>query len=380
MKVGIITILKVNNYGAELQAYATQAVMNALGYEAEIIDYLFYKNERFVKTHKAAPLFSFPIKKRLAEALYPVIARLKSRGNGEAAARRKRRFEEFHEKNTRLSPTYRSIDELYTSAREYDVYLTGSDQVWNPGIYASLEPYFLDFAPEGKRRVAYAASFGVSAIPDYAKAYYAKRLSAYSAIGVRESNAVEMVRELSGKEAQWVLDPTLLLSREQWLRVAAPSVEGGNYILIYELTPCGYIRELAEHISAARGWRIVRVCKGAATEDETGTIENVVDAGPAEFLGLFAGASAIVTNSFHGTAFAVNFRRPFYTVLPLRKRNNSRQRSLLEMFGLTSRLLLEGSDFPADDGLEIDFTEAGATLSRERERSINFLKEAIDGK
>lgn len=381
MKIGIITILKVNNYGAELQAYATQAILKRLGYDAEIIDYFFYKNPDFVKTQRSAPLFHFPLKKRMAEYIYPILSCLKNAADGEALNRRKKRFEKFHKEHTSMSLTYKSIDELYKARMDYDVYMTGSDQVWNPGIYSSLSPYFLDFAPQGHRRIAYAASFGVSQIPEYARKFYAKYLQTYDAIGVREKNAVEIVKKIAGIEAQWVLDPTLLLSKEEWWQVFSPlDVTSMPYILLYELTPCRYIRQLAEHISSLQKWKIVRICKSASKEDKNLAILNIIDAGPAEFLYLFSKAEFIITNSFHGTAFSVNFQRPFYTVLPLRKQNNSRQRSLLELLGLTKRLLVEGDDFPENVELMIDYKPINKILEIERAKSTQFLKEAIHGK
>ena len=107
---------------------------------------------------------------------------------------------------------------------------------------------------------------------------------------------------------------------------------------------------------------------------------NITDAGPAEFLSLVANATLVVTNSFHGTAFSVNFNRDFYTILPMRKQNNSRQRSLLEMFGLTERLLVEEAPMPNASSMTIDYTTVSLCLSNERRKSINFLKQAIDEK
>lgn len=378
MKIGIITILKVNNYGAELQAFATQAVLKHMGYDAEIIDYLFYKNPAFIKTHCSAPLFRSTLKKQLAEFLYPLLSRLRNMGNKTALNRRENRFRNFHKKNTSMSETYRSIDELYKAQMNYDVYLTGSDQVWNPGIYSSIAPYFLDFAPTGCKRIAYAASFGVSAIPMQARKYYKKHLQAYDAIGVREKDAVELVKTLAHKESKWVLDPTLLLDKETWLKIASPVEVNEPYILLYELTPCKYIRELAEYINKTYDWQIIRICKNANSDYKDGRIINIVDAGPAEFLYLFSKASLIITNSFHGSAFSINFQRPFYTVLPLRKQNNSRQRSLLEMFKLTDRLLVEGDKYPCHKNLEIDYQPIVGILLQERAKSIQFLKNAIE--
>lgn len=378
-KIGIITILKVNNYGAELQAYATQQVLNNLGWDAEIIDYLFYKNPMFQKTAMAKPLFAMGYNKKIREWLYPIMTRFKELKVAKAGKIRKERFAQFHIEHTALSKTYRSMDDLYHASLDYDVYMVGSDQVWNPGIYASLEPYFLTFAPKGKKRISYASSFGVSEIPQIAKPFYKKHLAEFSSISVRENTGVNLIKSLSGREAQWVLDPTLLLTAKDWRMVVSDCYETlPPFVLIYELTPCPYIVELAKYISKEKGLKIVRVCKSAAKEDKDTTILDVTDAGPAEFLELFSKASYIVTNSFHGTAFSINFEKPFYTVIPNRKNNNSRQLSLLEMVGLKDRMIVENASFP-DLEQNIDYHQVAEKLAKEREQSIMFLKKAIDG-
>lgn len=381
MKIGIITILKVNNYGAELQAYATQAFLRKLGYEAEIIDYLFYKNPGHKKTTMSRPLFKFDLRKKVSEFLYPIFDKIKNLRNWEISKSRIIRFEEFHKAHTHLSKTYRTADDLYNSQMDYDVYLTGSDQVWNPGIYSSIAPYFLDFVPKDKRRISYAASFGVSNIPDDCIETYKSFLSKYSAIGVRERDAVDLVKSISGKTATWVLDPTFLLSKNEWLDIGqmiqAPKE---NFLLIYELTPCPYIIKLSRHIARILGIKIVRICKDSAIIENDNSVINICDAGPSEFLYLFDKASFVVTNSFHGTAFAVNFNKPFYTVLPFHKQNNSRQRSLLKLLDLEDRCLIEGSEFPIASSFDIDYESVNHKLNEEREKSINFLIESINGK
>lgn len=381
-RIGIITILKVNNYGAELQAYATQAVLNRLGYDTEIIDYLFYKNPGHKVTGLSKPVFKFGWKKRIAEWLYPKLEKLKAGKNSECQRKRIERFEQFHRTYTRMSRTYKTVDDLYMNVPDYDIYMVGSDQVWNPGIYSSLEPYLLTFVPEGKKRIAYASSFGVSELPEKYIPFYAERLKRIDAIGVREEQAVQLVKEVSGMTAERVLDPTLLLDAAEWRKIAGKlDVPERGYILLYELTPCPYIKELALHLGGLlKGKPIVRICKQAVKEDTEADFMNIMDAGPAEFLYLFANASMVITNSFHGTAFSINFQRPFYTVLPLRKQNNSRQRNLLGLFGLTDRLLLEGDQFPDNKGLTIDYTSANNILQNERNKSIRFIERAINGK
>lgn len=380
-KIGIITILKVNNYGAELQAFATQSVLNRIGYDAEIIDYLFYKNPCHVKTKRSKPVFTFSIKKRLSEWGYPIKTRLGalfSKGNNSI---RNSRFEEFHTANTKTSACYRSIDELYNASHEYDTYIVGSDQVWNPSIYSSLLPYMLDFAPKGKRRISYASSFGVSRIEEEQKEFYKDYLSKFYAIAVREKNAVGLVKELSGKDATWVLDPTLLLSKDEWMKIAKfPYEIKENYILVYELIPSPYIMELARTMSKEKGLAIVRICKSAAPEAKENGVTSINDAGPAEFVGLFANASMVITNSFHGTAFSINFTKDFYTVTPLHKQNNSRQQSILELFSLKERLLVENTEISKVTRASIDKATVSKLLEEERTKSINYLKTAIDDK
>lgn len=378
MKIGIITILKVNNYGAELQAYATQTILNKLGYNAEIIDYLFYKNKGFKKTKRSHPSIQFPLKKRILETIFPIFNKIKSLPYRKIISLREKKFNDFHLHNTLLSKTYKSVDQLYKECQNYDVYMSGSDQIWNPYIYSSLDPYFLDFAPEGKRRIAYGSSFGVSSIPEYAKNYYKEHLLKYHAIGVREQNAVEIVHQLCGKKAQWVLDPTMLLDATDWMKVSAtPDIAlPEKYILIYELTTCPYILKLAKYISNIKGMPIIRLCKSVVPEDKDTNITDITDAGPAEFISLFHGASYIVTNSFHGAAFSINFNKQFYVITPARKTNNSRQRSILKLFNIENRLLEENSPLP--EIIDISYQNVNNILFSEREKSIKFLTEAIN--
>lgn len=379
-KIGIITILKVNNYGAELQAYATTKILQLIGHDAEIIDYPFYKNPLHKRTKKSAPTAKMSLKKHVAERLYPLLTWWKSRNFKGEQNLRNAKFEQFHKENTKQSVCYNSIEKLKSATLDYDILLTGSDQVWNPGIYSSLDPYFLRFGNDNMRRIAYASSFGVTEIPKDVVSYYVESLMRYSAIGVREDAAVDLVKKLTGRDAKLVLDPTLLLNREQWMQVAKPitGLPDSPYILIYELSYIPFLKQVAEYISSQTGMPIVRICKNACPEDKGTEIINVIDAGPAEFLFMFDNAEFIVTNSFHGTAFAVNFGKQFYTILRKGKNNNSRQKSILKLLNCEERMLEEGSSMPKITRLNTQ--NITSNLNKERQKSINFLKIAIDGK
>ncbi len=375
MRIGIITILKVGNYGAELQAYALQRELALLGFDAEIIDYLHYKHPDFVRTRRAHPLVKIGMGNRLKEKLLPGVERLRHMvqgDNGEPV----RRCERFHRTHTRLSRrTYRSVDALYEAGHPYDVFMVGSDQVWNPRTNVSLEPYFLTFAPSGKRTVAYASSFGVSSIPRHAEPLYVEWLKHIQYLSVREEQGVRIIRQLTGRTAEHVLDPTLLLGAAQWRRILEPSRIDVPYLLLYDVVRSPYAVDLAKHIAALRGWSVVR-SSGGARAGRAGVID-VSDAGPAEFLGLFAQAAFVVTNSFHGTAFSVTFRKPFFTVVPQGKSNTSRLHSFVKSVSLDDRLVPEGAQFPAGDSLALDFSKAHARLECLRAKSLAFLQKSL---
>lgn len=376
-KVGIITITKANNYGAELQSYALQKKLNLLGYDAEIIDYLFYKNPLFKKTKKARPVFRFSLKKKVKEIAFIRLQRLKNFFFFKNVESRNKKFYSFHKENTHFSETFFSIDELYSAKLHYDIYISGSDQIWNPNLYSSLEPYFLTFAPQNAIKISYASSFGVSRLPKQYFDKYRQWLNSYKAISVRENTGVKIVEQL-GLKSEWVLDPTLLLTKKEWTEIESPVDVRDKYILIYELIDSPYLKHFASRMSDKSGYKVVRICKDACTQKNKNGFINIPDAGPAEFIYLFNHADFIITNSFHGSAFSINFNKDFYVVLPKNKDNNSRQKSILELFGLNNRIIYEGQD-AGNIGLDrINFDEVNKKLNAQRELSLNFLKKNID--
>lgn len=378
MKIGIITILKVNNYGAELQAFALQRKLCSMGFDAEIIDYLYYKHKRHRRERISMPAFPFPFTKRVKEILLPVVERFRSLGSRKAHKRRRAGFEAFHRRHTRFSEVqYTRYSQLYAAAPDYDVYCVGSDQVWNPGCYTSLNPYFLTFAPEGKRRISYASSFGVARIPQNARSYFERALNGLDRIAVREQTGQRIVEELTGREATVVADPTLLLPRGEWEKVASyGKAPRSGYLLIYDLRGSAPLTEAALQVARERGLGIVRICKTASAQDgkESGIV-NITDAAPDDFVGLFAKAAFVVTNSFHGTAFSHIFRRDFLCVLPRKRDNNSRITDLLRRLGDEDRIVYEGDRLPALPS--VDWRAVGERLDDYVKLSESYLYESI---
>lgn len=383
IKIGVITIVKVNNYGAELQAFALLKKLQQLGFYAEIIDYLYYKNWQYKDSAKSKAFIKqntkqkilYWIKYRLINFIIDCICPLFYK----PIRKRILNFKEFHQRNTKFSKRFTSMDSLYKDYPQYDVYMVGSDQVWNPFTSSSIEPYFLTFAPKNKKKIAYASSFGVATIPNSLKEKYRELLNNLNYLSVREKSGVSLIQQLTNKDADLVLDPTLLLNKTEWKQIMKPySNMPQKYVLIYQLSDSQAIVDLAIKIGKEYNIKIYRICKRAYANTKNEEIINILDAGPAEFLSLIFNATFIVTNSFHGTAFSINFNVPFYSIISAKKKNNSRLESLLNITQLESRLIKDNTNIHSlNISNNIDYTFANKQLDIYRKQSILYLTESI---
>lgn len=384
MKIGIITTYKANNYGAELQAYATQQKLRNMGYDAELIDYLFYKNWKHKFTKGSEAWRKFCVRDKIKNfVLYRVanpILQIVGNAISSSMKLRSRNFLEFHEKNSKISQTYFSQKELYDAKMDYDAYCVGSDQVWNPATATSIEPHFLTFAPKGKRKFSYASSFGVSHMEDEIKPKYKRGLANLDYISCREIQGVELVKELTGRDATHVLDPTLLLNGDEWRTVARYEMcpEKNKYILLYNIVELDPMYKLAQRMSKETGFPIIKLCKRALFLKKYNGVTNVPTAGPADFIGLIDNAYVLLTNSFHGFVFAINLNTPVWALIDKKVSNNSRIQSIVNLLEMDDRLLTTETcinDVNLDEN--IDFIKAHEKLAIEKEKSLNYLKKAI---
>ena len=177
-----------------------------------------------------------------------------------------------------------------------------------------------------------------------------------------------------------VLDPTLLLNKKEWQEVANYGLcPQERYLLLYVVTikPCKYAIDLAERIAKEKGLRIVRLFRSAATYDAKSSMINLPEAGPSDFVGLLEKADFVVTNSFHGTVFSINFQVPFYTIIKSGKNTNSRLHSVLEKLKMQNRLLTIGAAFPEKDQWNCSFTDSVKVLDAERIKSMEVLSQSI---
>ena len=370
--VGTITFHNTINYGGVLQAYALQNVLIDMGYVAEIIDYCDPRGDM----HSLTPL------RRLLHLIWHGLVKKMLVGST-----REIRTDAFRRAHLRLSGrTYVDADTLHSDPPLYDAYITGSDQVWNPRNNCNDSSYFLTFAPQGRRRIAYAASFGVSRIQDRLVSDYREWLKQIDCLSTREFEGRQIIVQLTGRDSELLLDPTLLLDKEQWSRVAVPYEFSRPYILCYYMPGDRKVNksigEIASRVAKQTGWDVIGIGQKEYMRLHPFS-RTALKSGPAEFVGLFQNASFVVTNSFHGTAFSVNFKIPFLVPinsdLPPEKTLSSRITTLLKTLKLEHRLLPAGAGLPGEGVIDMEFRSAERILLQERQRSMYFLRNAMEG-
>lgn len=301
-KVAIITLYGETNYGNRLQNYAVNKYLTQQGFECET---LIFKEK--------VSLIDF-----LKEKLKKIICYTLVKGN---ELNRVISFESFSKRYIPVKTV--SVKENFIDlSKRYDYFVIGSDQVWNP-CFGSYEKYydqmFVTFAPK-KKKICFSPSFGVSEIPNEWKTKFKNALLDFDKISVREDAGVRIVKELTGKEAQCLIDPTLLFDADEWIKVANKPKET-QYTFVYFLGDYS-----SEQIPTEL--KIVDILN-----KNNG---NYYRYNPSDFIGLIAGSEVVYTDSFHACVFSILFDKPFCI---LKRKDNyqpmsSRIDSLLSIFGV----------------------------------------------
>lgn len=375
MKAGIITFHYAHHYGAQLQAYALMKAVMRTGVDCEIIDYVRKDNiegsRLFKKGFSARTLLSN------ADTLL----------NYSCMKRRSDRFNSFVKNDMKLSErSYREYAELEADVPRYDIYVCGSDQVWNPLIFEekTFDPaFFAAFASEG-RKVAYAPSFGISQIPEDKREELKRYLMSFDALSVREKQGEKIIEDVCGKSSVTVLDPTLLLTGSQWGEIAkAPSFDK-PYLLCYFVSDGRKYSDYVNILSERYKLPVVALC--GSRRVPSCTKHKVLDAGPEEFLGLFKNAAMVCTDSFHGTVFSINFTKEFVcfsSSADPEKSVNSRLYNILSRLGITAKLYpctISAQEFKGlteKDERPINYDEVEKLLSSERRLSEQYLERSL---
>lgn len=356
-KIATLTFHRAINYGAVLQAYALQKSIEKFGYDTEILD---YRSDFLEKLHNPHDLRKY---KSILRYGYAILRNSVKKDNRKA-------FYSFSEKYLKLSKVY-NRENIKDAADEYKAVIVGSDQVWNYNCTNFDKTYFLDFLPDGKQKYSYAASVGIKLESPEIRNEYKKLLSDFSVRSVREAQAQKELEKL-GLSAEVALDPTLLLKPEEWRKIAtAPKKKPGKYLLVYVITATPTIFSAAKKISKKYGLQIIYINEFLFNKPG---VKNVSKITPTEWLWLFDNAEYIVTNSFHGTAFSVNFEKQFYVEpLPVKTNVNSRIYDLLTLLDLQNRIIdsPEKINFGSINYGDINF-------DRHRTKSFESLKKTIE--
>lgn len=357
MRIGIYTIHAVNNYGAMLQAYATQKFLQKNEFDAEIVNVFPHRSLQNIKYR-----FGWSSPKMVVKSVLAFISpKIRKKSN---------RFMDFHQ-SMNLSKRYFSSEEVFQNPPSYDIHLVGSDQVWNiERGFPQKSVYFLEFLKESQKRIAYAPSMGTSSISESLIPRLEKVLAPFSFIGVRERKTAELLAEITGKEVVNVVDPTFLLSAEEWMEETGKDpIVKGEYILYYGFSKREESREIIATLKELLRMPVVAITGNITLPYRVDTF--CQDAGPREFINIFRNASYVITSSFHGTAFSLIFRRNFFVI-----RDNprvERMESLLESFGIGGRIVSSKEELMSKykDCPEIDYAEH----ENKMEKYISFSKE-----
>lgn len=363
-KVALITLHRVTNFGSLLQTYATQTALTRLSCEVEVIDYvprgLTFREAVFPGHHGSLP-------KKLVKLL-PLLA---------VNAVQFRMTNRFLKKHIALSKRrYSSYGELLAAPPAADIYMSGSDQIWNTqnnNAPDDIMAYYLCFAPKGAPRLAYAGSFGKTELTPEEQATVGDWLSTYRTISVREDTALTLLESVGIRNGVHVVDPTLLLSAKEWLAFCGKKPPRSGYVFVYNLNRNRLAKELARRLAEEKGLRIVNFSDSL---DFIGGARNRFGNTPQDFLNFLAHADYVVTDSFHGTAFSLNLEKQVFCVPA--PRYNSRLESLLRKLSLLNTRLVH----TVEEGLsametEIDYSTVTPQLEAFREASWSFLTEAL---
>jgi len=371
IRIGLLTLFNNTNYGNRLQNYASQVVLESLNCYVESLYFDTYLKPNVFK--RVCRIFNLSISETLTKIVTIIIQSKRKNHCRILQNEREKSNKSFTEENIVTSDCLISgrniLDKL---DQQYDYFIVGSDQVWNPYSRIGLSVYFLTFAPYYKR-ISYAASFGVSELPRKIIKKYRRWLSDIPFISVREEAGASIIKELIDKDVDVLIDPTMMLTKAQWQSISKPgrNKPKQKYFVTYFLgdlpqDSMTLIQDLHNY------YKFEQV--GLADQN----FENYYAADPGEFLDFMNSSSIVLTDSYHGTIFSILFEKPFVVFDRLSKSPSlgTRIDTLLSTFHLENRkwsCLQETSDL-----FNIDYAHVPAIIEYERQKTYDYLKNALN--
>jgi len=372
-KVGIVTICDYKNYGNRLQNYASQETIKSLGFDVRTITNIPIQREKLAN-RKIIKYKSASIKEIYDSIKRKLILKFNKKSWTELQNQKINNFKEFTKKYISETEYIISVNNIpLEKLEEFDYFVAGSDQVWNPNYRLGSSIDFLTFAP-GNKRIAYSPSFGVSEIPEKYKSNYKKWLSEFNHLSVREQAGADIIEELTNRKSPVLVDPTIMLSKEDWLAISrkSPFRPEKNYLLTYFLGERSKkLNKKIKEIAKKNGLVIVNL------GDLTDVNRYVAD--PSEFIDYINKSSLFITDSFHGAVFSIILEKPFVVKSRIEKIQsmNSRIDTLLSKFNLNNRKWENIMEKSEGDLFKVDYSQMPIILKREREKVIEYLQKAL---
>ena len=381
-RIGLCVCYDQKNFGSQLQVFATQEAVKKMGFDFEIIRY----------KKKLTPVFILKSLPRLFNGYFVNGKINRYKKNREIAKHpevkkqvnlRNKRFKVFADHYfENLSKEYYGYEELKKGAKAFDGFLTGSDQLWLPNNLGS-HFYTQEFVPDNINKVAYATSFGVSTIPWYQTKRTGNYLKRFNHLSSRELKGCEIIKSLTGREVETVVDPTLLFTGDEWISLieSKPVVEG-KYIFCYFLGRLPKYREEAEKLAGETGMKIVTIpfLNNYIEKDETFGDIQLYDIDSADFVNLIRHAEYVVTDSFHGSVFSILNHKQFITCNRFedgdKASRNSRIDSLCSLLGLSERRYQ--GDITSRMMMPLDYVAVDERLMQLRNNSWKYLESSLN--
>lgn len=357
-KVCVVTLFK-HNYGAFLQAYASQRFLETLGYEAEVLDYDYYRDRTVLGVYVGR------IKKPVSFCKNIIYKLTRYR----VSRQRDIIMEQCAQETIKQTKNYRSYKLVKKNPPDADIFIVGSDQVWNPGLSEQgFLSRLLEFVPDSNKVLcSYAASVGRKTLSEKAKNLFTEHLKRFDCISVRETDAVSIIGKMTEKSIEVHKDPALLLNAIQWNQFAKKIDTDRPYIFLYLAQKSQELVAFAEKMARDNNWGIVD-CHANVNYRISNSINGDRLLSPMEFVGGIKDAAYVVTNSFHCLVFAIHYQKKAYVKIP--PKGSSRLTELLEDMKLER--LTDTREICQGEQKEI-YQYAQAYLDAERQRARDYL-------
>ena len=387
MKIGIITqYYESYNYGGNLQSYALVKTLNNLSFNAEQISYNYFVPAEFLSFKEKIKKYPFykvvkKVIKRIINIPKDIYMKSMNKSFVNNINIRRQSFVEFNKSIIMHSATIYDRYLVKESVRSYDVFITGSDQVWN---FAWYNPsFFLDFVSSDKKKISYAASISMNSLTVEQKDIFRKHLKDFDAVSVREKSDVELIKDLSPVPVVNTLDPTLLLSREDWDEVCSDRVVDEKYLFSYFLGNNKKERKFAKEFAKRKGLKVVtlpHMCGYQSADKNFGDYQ-LWDVGPEKFLSLIKHAEYVFTDSFHAVVFSNIYHKQYYVFNRSSKGEmSSRIYNITELFDEQDRYCdtKEKETINYIENLApINYDREFTKFEEMKEISIDFLKNSL---